>query len=118
MMDVIDGGKDFRYRLVGTSLVEVLRRDLSGRLVSECDYGEHRANVLDTFRRPLETRGPVFRRGKVVWKSDQQWRGYESVHCPLATDGRSIDMTIGVQAYQHPDADLRVAATTWLGAIH
>ena len=57
MMDVIDGGQDFQYRLVGTELVEV-RRDLSGRLVSECDMGGI-ARTYWTSAAPLKP-GPVF----------------------------------------------------------
>lgn len=99
MMDVIDGGQDFRYRLVGTEIVDAVGRDLTGRLVSDVDYSGNRDGVLDTFRRPLLVRGPVFRRGAVLWRVDRNWRRYESVHCPLARDGETIDMTIGVQVY-------------------
>jgi hypothetical protein len=39
MMDVLDGGKDFRYRLVGTTLVEGLGRDNTGKRLCEL-YGD------------------------------------------------------------------------------
>lgn len=102
MMDVIDGGEDFRYRLIGTEIVDAVGRDLTGRLVSDVDYSGNRDGVLDTFRRPLLVRGPVFRRGTMIWRVDRSWRHYESVHCPLAGDGETMDMTIGVQVYFSP----------------
>lgn len=102
-MDVIDGGRDFRYRLVGTIMVEAVGRDLTGRLVSECDYSGNEDNVWASFRRPVESRGPVFRRGRMIWRRDRSWRTYESVHCPLASDGVAIDMTIGTQVYGEPE---------------
>ena len=99
MMDVIDGGADFRYRLIGVKLIEAVHRDLTGKMVSECSYGDNRDNVVDTFRRPVIERAPVFRKGPVVWRPDFDWRHYASVHCPLASDGKTVDMTIGVQVY-------------------
>jgi hypothetical protein len=99
LMDVIEGGKDFRYRLIGTHITEFLRRDLTGRLVTECAFDRGQDNVLASFRMPLKTRAPVFRSGRVVWSVDQSWHVYSSVHCPLAADGETPDMTIGVVVF-------------------
>ena len=98
IMDVIDGGRDFRYRMIGTAITGFLERDYSGRLVSECDYGkgDGRDKVEDTFRRPLMVGRPVFRSGHVIWATDRTWRTYDSVHCPLTRDSGETDMTIGV----------------------
>ena len=101
-MEVIDGGRDFRYRLIGTTIVQGVGRDLTGRLMSECDYDIPREEVAESFRRPILARAPVFRRGRILWRADRSWRLYESVHCPLAADGVTIDMTIGVHAYTEP----------------
>jgi len=103
IMDAIDGGADFSYRLVGSGIARILGRDLTGRRVSECDYQGGRDHVLRSFRLPVERRAPVFRRGRVEWKADASWLAYESVHCPLAADGVAPDMTIGVQVYLTPD---------------
>src|SRR5262245_53572554 len=35
LMDVVDGGRDFRYRLHGTQLVQLFGADLTGKLVGE-----------------------------------------------------------------------------------
>lgn len=99
IMEVIDGGQDFRYRMIGTAITEFLDRDYSGRLVSDCDYGssdDGRSKVVDTFRRPVLEGRPVFRSGHVIWATDKTWRAYDSVHCPLSRDGTGIDLTIGV----------------------
>lgn len=99
IMDVIDDGLDFRYRLIGTGITEFLDRDYSGKRVSECDYGDGfdgRNKVIDTFRRPIVSGVPVFRSGHVIWAADKTWRKYDSVHCPLVRDGGKPDLTIGV----------------------
>ncbi|MFC3674411.1 PAS domain-containing protein [Ferrovibrio xuzhouensis] len=46
LLDVIDGGRDMRYRLYGTGLVSIFGFDLTGRRVSEV------ADLIGT--RPLE----------------------------------------------------------------
>lgn len=99
IMDVIDGGRDFRYRLIGTSITGFLDRDYSRRLVSECDYGDDdlsRDKIFDTFRRPIARGGPVFRSGRVLWAADRTWRSYDSVHCPLRRNTGAAELTIGV----------------------
>lgn len=96
IMDVIDGGRDFRYRMIGTRITEFLDRDYTGKCVSECEYGEGRAKVVDTFRRPIIVQGPVHRSGQVIWAADKTWRRYDSVHCPLARDADTPEFTIGV----------------------
>lgn len=99
IMDVIDGGADFRYRLIGTGITTFLRRDYSGRTVMESDYGDARAKIVDTFRKPVQVLAPVFRSGFVGWAVDKSWRTYHSVHCPISREGDIPEMTIGVLVF-------------------
>lgn len=99
IMDVVDQARDFRYRLVGTELVKTSGRDLTGKLISECDYDCDVQSVVSSFRKPVETRQPVFRRGPAVWQSRIDFLTYESVHCPLRGNSDDIAMTIGVQHF-------------------
>ncbi|MDF1792810.1 MAG: PAS domain-containing protein [Thalassobaculaceae bacterium] len=96
IMDIIDGGANFRYRLVGTTITKFLNRDYTGRTVLECNYSGAQGKILDTFRRPITEGGPVFRDGHVAWAADKTWRNYQSVHCPVAAGGSEPAMTIGV----------------------
>ncbi len=97
IMDVIDGGTDFRYRMIGTQITRFLNRDYTGGTVLESNYGGARDKVIDTFRRPIVKSGPVFRHGYVAWAVDKTWRTYQSVHCPVTAFGSAgAAMTIGV----------------------
>ena len=51
LYDVIDGGRDVRYRLVGTRITEQAGIDLTGRLVSEGVYASTPGVLLEHFRR-------------------------------------------------------------------
>jgi hypothetical protein len=108
IMDVGAGGEDFRYRLIGTQITAFRDRDYTGKWISECSFGESRESMIATFRNPVVQRRPVFRSGWVQWPVDGSWRSFDSVHCPLATDGRTADMTIGVlyfDAFPPPGMD-------------
>lgn len=99
LMDVIDGGLDFRYRLIGTGIVTAVGRDLTGRLVSECDYEGELEKILACFRAPVREQRPVISRGRITWRPQKSFRAYENVHCPLRGEDSGIDMIIGVQNF-------------------
>jgi|GEM_PF-833278 len=96
IMDVLEGGADFRYRLIGTAITRFLNRDYTGRTILGSDYSGARGKVFDTFHRPVATGGPVYREGHVAWAVDKTWRTYQSVHCPITHGGGDVAMTIGV----------------------
>ncbi|UUX48105.1 PAS domain-containing protein [Nisaea acidiphila] len=96
ILDVIDGGADFHYRLVGTEIATALGRDYSGRRMSECTFGVSAADVIGEFGEVVAARRPLVRRGHITWAPDKSWRTFRSVHAPLATDGETVDKTMGV----------------------
>src|SRR5690606_29228026 len=71
LYDVVDGGRDFRYRLVGSELANQAGMDLTGRCVSEAAYGLAPAIVLENLRR-------IHARAAPVWQSPpvHTHRGY------------------------------------------
>ena len=104
MADVIDGGADFRYRLLGTSIVSANCRDATGRSFSEL-YGadpDKLAGARLGFDLALATGAPAFTQGHAFWRSDWAFDRFESVFLPLATDGRTIDIILGEIAYLSP----------------
>lgn len=96
ILDVIEGGADFRYRLVGTEIALALGRDYTGRRMSECAFDVPVEAVIGEFREVVEARRPLVRHGHVTWVPDKSWRTFRSVHAPLASDGETIDKTMGV----------------------
>ena len=96
MLDVIDGGKDFRFRLIGTHLVEGLGRDYTGKLVSEAygDRPEVLAQALAVFRLPLRRKGPIFARGRIYWLPDIRYRRFTGASMPLSDDGVNVNIVL------------------------
>jgi len=96
MVDVLDGGADFRYRLIGTAIVDGLGRDSTGKRLSELyhDRPTVLARLLERFNLVVTERRPVFTRGQVLWLPDAGIRRFVSGALPLSDDGASIDTVL------------------------
>ena len=91
VVDVLDGGADFRYRLIGTIVTDIVGRDLTGQLVSENRFGAGTDTTLARFREAVNQRAPVFRDGRVYWEAFSRWQDLELIVAPLAADRRKVD---------------------------
>lgn len=60
LYDVIDGGRDIRYRLVGSRISEQAGIDLTGRLVSQGVYASTPRLLLEHFRRLNRRAAPTW----------------------------------------------------------
>jgi hypothetical protein len=96
MVDVIDAGRDFRFRLIGTRIVEGLGRDSTGRLFSElyANQPAARQRLGDRFQQVIKLRRPVFSRGQLYWVPERGHKRFDSAHLPLSNDGASVDIVL------------------------
>lgn len=97
LADVIDGGKDFRYRVVGTELQRYFKGNPTGKLMSEALA----AFGIDTVRRTIETyasalarRTPLRIRGAGALYG-QSAKLFDAVLAPLSDDGETPNMILG-----------------------
>jgi len=91
MVQVVDGGADFRFRLYGTKVAESNQRDLTGQSVSALPASDV-AIVAGGYREALARRAPVYRGHTII--ADGQYFTWERVILPLAADGHAIDMLL------------------------
>lgn len=83
----VEGGRDFRYRLVGTVLMERLGRDVTGLLISDVYAPASAQSFIAALRRTIETGQPVIQRAEVHGMVDTV-RSAEGVLLPMkAPDG-------------------------------
>lgn len=89
ILDVIDGGADFRFRLYGSDIAEEYQADMTRKSVA--DFRPHfRAAIVPGYRRCLETRAPYY---DVIDIDDEMMRyKWERMVVPLAADGQTVDM--------------------------
>lgn len=97
LVDVLDGGARFRYRLVGTEIVDVAGHDPTGRFLDEVlpdsGYADY---LIGLFREVTRERRPLY------GESDFHGQGHierrvRRLLMPLSRDGRSVDMIFGGQ---------------------
>jgi len=97
MIDVIDGGQDFRFRLLGTRIVDGLGRDSTGRYFGEVYAGQ--PNVMERMRermhRVMRLKQPQYTRGTCYWQPDRAYKHFEDVNLPLSSDGTHVDIILG-----------------------
>lgn len=98
ILDVIDGGRDFVFRLYGSVLAQAVGFDMTGK--SARDYPGERNNVLvDSYRAVLAARRPLLSSVVVRFTGRPVMPAWERIVAPLARDGVTIDKLI-VLAYR------------------
>ncbi|MDO9127955.1 PAS domain-containing protein [Parvibaculum sp.] len=108
--EAINGGEDFRTRLFGTALVELLGEERTGKLLSE--FGEESSLSTDPeavqrrwlhiSRRAFTGRKPVFVRVPFA-ASDRLYLVGHAISAPLTAGGTEPAQTIGAMFVVHTD---------------
>lgn len=97
MLDVVDGGAEFRYRLIGTEIVAGMGRDSTGKTISEV-YGDHpdaMKRLIRSYEYVVKFRTPAFGHGKLFWHPEARFRNYSACLLPVSDDGETVNMIIG-----------------------
>jgi|SRR5215813_6336174 len=98
MVDVVEGPHRFRFRLMGTSLVDAAHRELTGKFFDEADISGYEPDVLDDYAEVVRTGAPFCKTRNYNPEPGtfmDHWRIYERLLLPLATDGIKIDRILG-----------------------
>ena len=105
LIDVLEGGADFRYRLVGTEIERHIGRSLTGRLFSETLDGEYLDYIRSLHQRAIAEAAPVYsennfndRRSGFALIADFK-RAYRLM-LPLSRDGTTVDMLLCGQLFK------------------
>lgn len=93
MIDVERDPMRFRFRLIGTTIITWFGRDATGLYMDEPEYKKsvhvfepHYVEVVETGRpRYDHQHAPQF---------DARYRNYARLLCPLAGDGKTVDMML------------------------
>ena len=99
IIEVIDGGTRFRYRLVGTASVEAFGSDYTGRYPDEM-FSDDRLNFIQSiYRRVYETKLPLFSLNRYHTPKNIDLFAYR-IYMPLSEDGVEVDNILGILRYQ------------------
>lgn len=99
IVEVIDNGRDFFHRIVGTEIASVIGRDLSRKYVSRSAYKIGAEAMLARYRETRNRGIPTFRKGSMIWALNKSWVAFESVTVPVGCGGEHVDQLITVIDY-------------------
>lgn len=97
LADVVDGGRDFRYRLVGSHLQRYFDGNPTGKLMSESlgVFGPDTVNrTLDVYRGVVARRAPLRASGAGAFFA-QEPKHFDALLTPLSDDGATVNMIFG-----------------------
>jgi hypothetical protein len=96
MLDVIDGGADFRYRLIGSALTQAMGRDSTGHRIGDLYAGDPAVmdSLRDYYRRVVAEARPIFTQGHIFWVPDRGHRRFITAAMPLSDDGTTVNMIL------------------------
>lgn len=100
LVDVLDGGGDFRYRLIGSHIVEHTGADLTGRRLSDLRDRGSQPRLAALYSEVVHRKAPQQTRLPYKTPEMQAASHYDVVVAPLASDGRTVDMLVGIADYQ------------------
>lgn len=95
MIDVIEDGKRYRWRLIGTAVTELAGRDATGRYMDDLYDVAGYAEATKSYAAVVASRRPLRSFGTLAF-TGRDYSGFDSVEVPLAADGARIDLILGM----------------------
>jgi hypothetical protein len=98
LIDVLAGDR-FRYRLVGTELVQAFGRDYTGEHVDELFRGARSDFVASVFRKVRDGRRPLFLRARYSTVKNLDLLA-NRLYMPLSEDDHTVNMILGALTFR------------------
>lgn len=100
LLEVVGRPPRFRYRVIGTRMVDALGGDLTGQWLDEVHARGSRKPKFPAYEKVVEVREPQWRRGPPHFASYiDKCTGMERVFLPLASNGADVDMILTVAVF-------------------
>lgn len=104
MLDVVQPGPRFRYRLAGTMEVETLGMDPTGHWLDDIhDAFRTRPDIASRYRAAVETGRATYRFGRVAFVHHREHRFVQNMILPFAADGATVDLLMILSIMYHSD---------------
>lgn len=99
LIDVQGEPLRFRFRLIGTTIVGVVGRELGGRWLDEVVGEFESVAISKDFKSVVEEAKPRHYRGPPLGRFARDVATLERVTLPLAADGRTVNMLLGLTVF-------------------
>ncbi len=88
-----------RYRLIGTTITTMMRRDATGAYYDELYSPEILASIYSSYHWMIENKRPTRTYGEPVIGDRIDYHIHEALNLPLSSDGKTIDKVLGALAF-------------------
>ena len=105
LVDVVDGGSDFRFRIGGEKLVEFLGRRMTGETTNALASSPFFSNIAQAFAQCVRERRPILRPLARTAHEQRNYLETEAVFLPLSENGADISQIFGGFAMTSPVGD-------------
>jgi hypothetical protein len=105
LIDVLDGGADYRFRLFGIFWEKMYGADLTGQRLSELEAAGRLAALRGGYDTVMKTRLPLFQPGKLIWPNEKSI-GYERLLIPFSDDDGQVSLIMGAAGCDVSHGDL------------
>jgi hypothetical protein len=97
LIELVDRGR-WRYRLIGTALVEAFGRDYTGRCPDELFDARRTASIIETHNAVRQARQPMFLRSSYITTKNVDLVA-NRLYLPLSNDDRDVNMILGALTF-------------------
>ena len=94
LIDVLHDPRRYRYRLVGTNVVQATGADRTGQFSDDVSFFQAYPIVLQQYDRVVETRQPLYSVEKFTNLENQTNYDVDRLLLPLSRNGRLVDMLL------------------------
>lgn len=94
MVDVLEGGADYFFRLFGVFWQEILGVDLTGQRLSGLEVFGFLSSVRPDYDKVVASRQPLFHPGQLVWPNRRTIH-YERLLIPLSRGDGQVSLILG-----------------------
>lgn len=101
LMDIVDGGKRVRYRLLGTAIVDRWGHDPTGKFMDEEMSGSYREYIHSLYHELVRARAPVFSESVFRWDA-QGFLRTRRLYLPLTHGGEDVAIALIGQVFLGP----------------
>ncbi len=92
ILEAINGGEDFKLRLIGTAIVKAAGIDETGRLLSTALHQRLATRMRDVCRHVMRRQSGMRGFAPLVLRDDVDFLAHEGIWLPLGADRRHADM--------------------------
>jgi len=99
LIEVVEGGARFRYRLVGTALVTAFGKEYTGKCLDELFGGDRLAHASHVYATVCAQRRAVFLRNRYSTTRNIDLMA-SRLYMPLSDDGASVNVIFGALTFE------------------